>query len=100
MMTFTKDSALVKIWARNVKPNGKYEREEVPDLSNLREMVFAILDEQYPPAQEQPAPPAEPEQPVEEEPTEPETPEQPPSDSEPEDESPVEPTEPKPSEQE
>lgn len=86
MMTFTKDSALVKIWARNVKPNGKYERDDVPNLSNLREVVFELLDEQYPPAQEEPAPPTEPEAPVEE------TPEQPPSDPEPE--APVEPSEP------
>lgn len=47
---FTKDSALVQIWARNVKteknPNGIYTREQVPNLSNLREMVYAVLDEQ------------------------------------------------------
>lgn len=41
---FTTESALVKIWARNVK-NGNYTREQVPNLSNLREMVFALLDE-------------------------------------------------------
>lgn len=40
---FTMESALVKIWARNVT-NGNYTREQVPNLSNLREMVFAVLD--------------------------------------------------------
>ena len=40
---FTMESALVKIWARNVV-NGNYTREQVPNLSNLREMVFAVLD--------------------------------------------------------
>lgn len=46
---FTKESALVQIWARNVKteknPDAPYTREQVPDLSNLREMVYAVLDE-------------------------------------------------------
>lgn len=40
---FTMESSLVKIWARNVA-NGNYTREQVPNLSNLREMVFAVLD--------------------------------------------------------
>lgn len=47
---FTTESALVQIWARNVKTdknlNGNYTREQVPNLSNLREMVYAVLDEQ------------------------------------------------------
>ena len=47
---FTTKSALVQIWARNVKteknPNGLYTREQVPNLSNLREVVYAVLDEQ------------------------------------------------------
>ncbi len=41
---FTIESALVQIWKRNVE-NGNYTREQVPNLSNLREMVFTILDE-------------------------------------------------------
>lgn len=41
---FTTESALVKIWARNVK-NGNYTREQVPNLSNLRECVFKLLDQ-------------------------------------------------------
>lgn len=41
---FTTDSALVKIWVRNIQ-NGNYTREQVPNLSNLREVVFAVLDE-------------------------------------------------------
>ena len=40
---FTMDSALVKIWARNVQA-GHYTREQVPALSNLREIVYAVLD--------------------------------------------------------
>ena len=45
---FTMESALVQIWARNVKtkknPDALYTREQVPNLSNLREMVYAVLD--------------------------------------------------------
>lgn len=45
---FTIESALVQIWSRNVKteknPSGIYTREQVPNLSNLREMVYAVLD--------------------------------------------------------
>ena len=45
---FTKDSALVQIWARNVitekNPNALYTREQVPNHSNLREIVYAVLD--------------------------------------------------------
>lgn len=40
---FKKDSALVKIWVRNVQ-EGNYTREQVPNLSNLRVVVFAVLD--------------------------------------------------------
>lgn len=47
---FTAESALVQIWARNVKteknPDAPYTREQVPDLSNLRDMVYAVLDEE------------------------------------------------------
>ena len=42
---FTTESALVQIWARNVR-NGNYTREQVPKVSNLREMVYQWLDEQ------------------------------------------------------
>lgn len=42
-MVFTNDSALVKIWARNVR-NGNYKREQVPKLGNLQEMVHLLLD--------------------------------------------------------
>ena len=41
---FTTESALVKIWARNVM-NGNYTREQVPNLSNLQECVYQLLDE-------------------------------------------------------
>jgi len=42
---FTTESALVGIWARNVR-EGNYKREQVPKLSNLKEMVFEVLDKQ------------------------------------------------------
>lgn len=45
---FTIDSGLVQIWARNVitdsNPNGVYTRDQVPNLSNLRVMVYQLLD--------------------------------------------------------
>ncbi len=40
---FVTDSALAQIWARNVK-DGNYTREQVPNLSNLRVVVYEILD--------------------------------------------------------
>ena len=40
---FNENSGLVKIWVSNVKKS-LYTREQVPNLSNLREVVFAILD--------------------------------------------------------
>lgn len=40
---FTKDSALVEIWTRNVK-EGNVQREQVPKLSNLQEVVYELLD--------------------------------------------------------
>ena len=46
---FTKESALVQLWSRNVKteenPHAPYTREQVPKLSNLQEMVYLVLDE-------------------------------------------------------
>ena len=54
---FSTDSALVRIWARNVE-NGNYSREQVPKLSNLREMVFELLDgEEAPPTEPTPSEP-------------------------------------------
>lgn len=44
-MFFTKESALAKLWAKNVK-EGKYRREQVPDLFNLRDVVCQLLDEE------------------------------------------------------
>lgn len=43
-MTFTKDSGLVKVWVRLVQ-NGTYTREDVPNMYNLREVVYEVLDE-------------------------------------------------------
>lgn len=44
-MTFTKDSGLVKTWVHLVQI-GTYTREQVPNLFNLREVVYEVLDEQ------------------------------------------------------
>ena len=43
-MVFTKDSALVKIWVTLVL-NGTYTREQVPNIYNLREVVYQVLSE-------------------------------------------------------
>ena len=40
---FNENSALVKIWVRNIQ-NGKYTQEQVPNLSNLQEIVAIVLD--------------------------------------------------------
>ena len=42
-MTFTKESQIVKIWVSLVQ-NGTYNREQVPKLYNLQEVVFQVLD--------------------------------------------------------
>jgi len=42
---FTTESALVKLWVRYIK-EGKYTREQAPNLSNLRECVYAVLNEE------------------------------------------------------
>lgn len=42
---FNENSALVRSWARLVKA-GTYQREQVPSLSNLQEMVYAVLDQE------------------------------------------------------
>jgi hypothetical protein len=44
-MIFNEDSPVVKAWVRQVK-NGTYRREDVPNIGNLREVVYAILDNQ------------------------------------------------------
>lgn len=42
---FNENSGLVKIWVRNVNENG-YNRGQVPKLSNLQEVVYAVLGAQ------------------------------------------------------
>lgn len=42
-MQFTKDSALVKAWVSLIE-SGTYTREQVPNLFNLRVVVYQILD--------------------------------------------------------
>lgn len=44
-MKFTKDSGLVKTWV-NLVSQGRYTRDQAPNLFNLREVVYEILDEQ------------------------------------------------------
>ena len=41
---FTTSSALVQLWARYIK-EGKYTREQVPNLSNLRECVYQVAEQ-------------------------------------------------------
>lgn len=41
---FNDKSYIVKVWVKNIA-SGKYTREQVPNISNLREVVYAILDE-------------------------------------------------------
>ena len=43
-MVFTRDSIIVKTWVSLVL-SGTYTREQVPNLFNLRQVVFEILDE-------------------------------------------------------
>lgn len=43
-MVFSKDSQLVKTWVRLVR-EGIYERDMVPSISNLQEVVWSVLDE-------------------------------------------------------
>lgn len=40
---FNKDSGLVKIWVNLIK-QGAYTIEQVPNLSNLREVVASVLE--------------------------------------------------------
>lgn len=40
---FNKNSALVQIWVRLIK-SGTYQIKDVPKLSNLREAVSSILN--------------------------------------------------------
>lgn len=42
-MVFTENSGLVKVWVRLVY-NGTYTRDQVPDMYNMREVVYSVLD--------------------------------------------------------
>jgi len=44
-MVFTRESFSVQFWLKRIR-EGKCDREDVPNLFNLREVVFEILDEQ------------------------------------------------------
>lgn len=41
---FTSESALVKLWVSFVE-DGRYTREQIPTLSNLRDVVISLLGE-------------------------------------------------------
>lgn len=43
-MTFTKDSAIVKLWIGLIQ-RGRYTEKQVPKLYNLREVVSEVLSE-------------------------------------------------------
>ena len=40
---FNANSGLVQLWVKNIRTEN-YTREQVPNLSNLREVVYGILD--------------------------------------------------------
>jgi len=42
-MVFTETSAIVKAWVSLIL-SGTYTREDVPNLYNLREVVYHVLD--------------------------------------------------------
>ena len=42
---FNKDSGLVQVWVRLLKEeNSGYTIEDVPEISNLREVVYSLLN--------------------------------------------------------
>jgi len=44
---FNEKSGLVQLWVKNVKDEkSEYSREQVPALSNLQTVVFAVLDKE------------------------------------------------------
>lgn len=45
MFQFTKDSYVVQAWVAEIQSERR-SREEVPNIFNLREIVFSILDEE------------------------------------------------------
>lgn len=46
---FNTESGLVKLWVKNIKAeNSPYTREMVPNISNLREVVYGILGTEQP----------------------------------------------------
>ena len=42
-MKFDENSGLVKTWVRLVE-NGQYSKKQVPNIGNLRETVYKILE--------------------------------------------------------
>ena len=42
---FNKDSALVQIWVRLIK-NQTYTSDDIPNLSNLKEIVITVLSQE------------------------------------------------------
>ncbi len=42
---FNTESGLVKLWVKNIQAeNSPYTRDMVPNISNLKEVVYNILD--------------------------------------------------------
>lgn len=41
---FNEESIVVKTWVKLIS-NGTYTRQQVPNISNLRETVFGVLNE-------------------------------------------------------
>ncbi len=42
---FNTESGLVKLWVKNIQAeNSHYTMEMVPNISNLREIVYGVLD--------------------------------------------------------
>lgn len=47
---FNENSALTKIWVKNVKTK-KFAKEQVPNIYNLRTVVYEVLDSLATPAE-------------------------------------------------
>lgn len=45
MIVFTSESGLVKVWVKLIsEDHEKYPKESVPNISNLRQIVWSILE--------------------------------------------------------
>lgn len=47
---FNEKSGLVQVWVKLISDeNGRYSKDDIPNLSNLREVVIMILDKSIKP---------------------------------------------------